>query len=182
MRAVLGAGFCGFGHQKEREKAEGGGPTFLFYHHQHEFASGGAVSSALEAVVYNANVPVPNVVAMICQSSAIFEHCEYDCSSNGGIGGILCSCTADEKSSDSDLPDDGGAQSCLNSALLIVPQSELNLVTKKQRSNYSTELQIAFANGGDNLLLTAMERHEDPRERNDCAVACHTARRAPYRV
>ena len=110
--------------------SEDSASTFLFYHQQQAFPSGGMVCSASEVVVYNANVSVPvsashEAAIVTCQSSAILDYCEYDCSANDGIGGISCSCTVDDAVLDPELLDDKGAQSCLNSALLKVPQTDV---------------------------------------------------------
>jgi hypothetical protein len=131
--------------------SEDSASTFLFYYQQQAFPSGGMVCSASEVVVYNANVSVPvsashEAAIVTCQSSAILDYCEYDCSANAGIGGISCSCTVDDASLDPELFDDKGAQSCLNSALLKVPQTEFTIVATKQRE--PSELQVAFANAG----------------------------------
>ena len=135
--------------------SEDSASTFLFYHQQQAFPSGGMVCSASEVVVYNANVSVPvsashEAAIVTCQSSAILDYCEYDCSANDGIGGISCSCTVDDAVLDPELLDDKGAQSCLNSALLKVPQTDFYLVVTKQRE--PSEVQIAFSNAGDNSL------------------------------
>ena len=127
---------------------------FQFYYQQQEFESG-VVCSASQVVVYNSNVSIPlstshEETIITCQSSEILNYCEYECSTNDGAKGISCSCTSDDQQFDPELLDDKGAQSCLNSGLLNVPQTYFTLALTKQREPHS--FQIAFANAGDKPL------------------------------
>ena len=127
---------------------------FLLFHHR-AFESG-VICSASPVLVYGANVSVPfsssHEAAMTCQSPDIFEYCQYDCTSSAAeMGGISCSCTSDEQRFDPELLADKGAQSCLNSALLSVPETEFTLAVTKQRGPSS--LKIVFANAGDKILI-----------------------------
>ena len=61
----------------------------------------------------------------------------------------MCTCTVDEERLDPELLDDP-VGSCVNSALLNIPQSDFTLAVTKQREPHS--FQIAFANAGDKPL------------------------------
>ena len=131
--------------------------TLMIYYQQQAFPSNGEVCSASEVVVYSANVSVPvstsHEAAMTCQSLAILDYCKYDCSNSDGVGGISCSCMVEGQFLDPELLNDKGAQSCLNSALLEIPQTEFNLgVTTKQREP-SLLQTIVFTNAGDKPLI-----------------------------
>ena len=81
---------------------------FIYYPRMFE---SGVVCSASKVVVYNSSVAIPastsyETAILTCQSSEIFDYCAYDCSTNDGTGGIMCSCTVDGVSLDPYLLDD----------------------------------------------------------------------------
>ena len=128
--------------------------TALMFYHTQAFESG-VVCSASPPLIYNSNVSIPlsstSEDAMACESADILDYCQYDCGPGAAdIGGIVCSCTADDQQFDPYVLDDKGAITCLNSARLNIPQSEFTLVVTKQRQPSS--LQIVFTNAGDKLL------------------------------
>ena len=66
------------------------------------------------------------------------------------MGGIFCSCTSDGETFDPYVQDDKGADSCMNSPLLNVPQTDFTVAWSK--GSQSSSFQWIFTNAGDRLL------------------------------
>jgi hypothetical protein len=132
--------------------SEDDGSKVLFYYHR-GFESG-VVCSASPVLAYNTSVSIPLSVfyetAVTCQSDNILEYCKHDCASGAAnVGGITCTCISDGRELDPFSQEDA-MSSCINSALLSVPETEFTLAVTKQRDPSS--LKIVFTNAGDKVM------------------------------